>query len=162
MVAANTEWISRRGLSPGFALGIVVVTIMLVFAVAYSVWVQSSGRPVLPLITDLELFGILIIIGTIYLIALWTRSPRKIGLAQSGVILVYPFSRTTLPWDELLVVKFLTDKVLVFRKLHSNPNGLWDWYEVPLNLARRILSDPRCPPVQIPDAQRRLIFQTHG
>jgi hypothetical protein len=151
------EWIRTRGLPPMFGLGLGLVVFMFAFGTALLLFLQSGGRPSLPPPLLAGLFSFLAVIGAFVLIVPWIQNPRAVGLSSAGVTLRYLHQRVTLPWRDLMNVRYVTDKVVVFRPL-SDPTSLGGWYQVSLSQARGILTDSRCPEVLMPEAQRHLLL----
>jgi Bacterial PH domain len=153
MAAGDAKWVPTRGLPPDVGLRLIATLALLVVGASLLYWLQTSGRPIIPPLTSIGLLLILALLGVVGVTVAWIQTPRAVGLTADGVVLRYSFRRVTLPWHELLTVRFVTDRVVVFRPL-SKPTSLGGWFQVTLEQARAILRDSRCPRVWIPEDKR--------
>jgi hypothetical protein len=159
MASDRVDWVSIRGLPPMFLLSLGLTSFMFGFMAVFTLWIQSDGRPALPLGAILGLFGIGAAAGAFLLVHAWVRAPRAVGLSPFGVILRYPLQRVSLPWSELLDIRDVTPSVVIFRPLSGRANTANGVFDLTVSQARAILNDPRCPPVQMREDQRRLLIE---
>jgi hypothetical protein len=158
MAPEPVEWVQIRGLPPSFALRLIMVASMFVAGALITLGIESTGGRPLSLGTLVELFSLLAVIGALLLVLSWIQTPRAVGLTPSGVILRFAHRRVTLPWHEIMNVRYVTGSLVVFQPLSGRANSADGAFDLTLDQARAILRDPRCPPVSMPEDLRRGIF----
>jgi len=131
-----------------------IVTILIVQNVGPGKGTPVFGFPELLLtLTGLSAFGV----GLILLF--WCRTPRSVMLTGDGVRIIYPVRSYSFPWHEMMRVVGVGLGTVTFRRTSDPTNIVGGWFNISLEQARAILSDPRCPPVDLRDDWRRSIFQ---
>lgn len=155
-------WLPTRRVTTPVGIGLLSYALLIVGSVAVSYFFQTvpphqiSWRDLLVPWLVIDAIGIVIPLLTIL------RRPIGVGLSSSGLELVYPFRTVRLVWLDLMNVKSVGQGMLVFRTKQDHRVEFGGAYWITLEQARAILSDPRCPHVDLRDDWRLAVFPSRG
>ncbi len=155
--------IRKRSLSPIEQLSILVAAMIFALGVAL-LWLFDTTGPAratggLSPVQNAVALSLLALALVATPLIFWLRQARAVHLSDDGVRIDYPLRTKSFPWPELMRVEGVGMGTVTFRPMSSPVNSIGGWFSISLEQARGIISDPRCPPVQLKEAFRRSIFQ---
>lgn len=109
-------------------------------------------------------FALILLISSLFIFAVgfvllfWAQTPRSVSLSSDGVKIVTPIKSHTIPWAEMMRVGGVGLGAVTIRRRSDPPDTVGGWFSISLEQARAILSDPRCPPVDLRDEWRQSIL----
>jgi Bacterial PH domain len=153
------QWIPTHGLRFVVTTAVAASTFLIVAGTALILVGDYSRSPRLPLSDFIPEFSTIVALVAFILTVPILRRPSGVGLATDGVTIRYPGRRIHVAWTDLMRVRFVGHDDVIFRTLSDVTNRYGHAYQITVQQARTILSDPRCPRVPLTEDQRRAIFQ---
>jgi len=119
----------------------------------------TKGTQVLSTPTLVAAFAALALFGVALVLLFWLRAPKWVILSNEGVKIAYPLWSRSFRWSEMIRVVGVGMGTVTFRPNSAPLNIVGGWFNITPEQARAIITDPRCPAVDLKDEWRRSILQ---